>query len=243
MTSNMLSTATPPTLTVSITQRPSENANQQEQDTATQVTATQQEITVSPNNPCPFLRALVARGDLNNDNASLQQIADAVSHIEKGADHGEQPLSPRAIKVIASVAHGFSPRQIYHNVNDGVALNQLRGKILDKKGTGSRLLNHEAVYMPQELERLKRFASPKIDQNGQQELGLNATEIDRMLEANYVRNQAHRRKIDKLLMRGEFPVLLKVLGKQGQKERYLAVSDIEHLFRDRAFPQRILERL
>ena len=45
--------------------------------------------------------------------------------------------------------------------------------------------------------------------------------------------------IDRALMIGEWPVLLKVMGKEGPGGRYLGLQDVVDLFRKRSFPERM----
>lgn len=202
---------------------------------------------VSPNNPCPFLRGLVAQGLLPDDQASLPAVVDAIHTLQQGQDpdsHGKiKPLPSAAIKAIAATANGFSPAQVAHNVRHGVQLNDLRGGPFDKEGAGSRILNTHGDYVQAELERLASFATLKTASDGQQELGLNQQQIQAMLDANFARAKGQRRALDRSLSNGEFPVLLKVLGKQGKDERYLAVKDVEQLFKQRQFPERITDRI
>lgn len=210
------------------------------------------QIDVSPNNPCPFLRGLVAQGLLPNDKASLQQVADAIHHIQDGQDpdqHGDiKPLPTSVIKLIAMTANGFSPKQVVNNAKHGVALSHLRGSPFDKHGVGSRILSQTSEYDAAELERLASFASQKTAVTGETELGLNQQQIQAMLDANSERAKDQKRPFDRMIMNGEFPILLQVLGKQtqsinGNSERYLAVSDVERLFKDRQFPARIAKRI
>ncbi|MFW2176962.1 MULTISPECIES: hypothetical protein [unclassified Moraxella] len=211
-------------------------------------------IAVSPNNPCPFLRGLVAQGLLPNDNATPQQISDAIHHIQNGQDldeHGERKKLPTsAIKLIASTANGLSPSQIWHNTRQGVKLDDLRGSPFDKHGVNSRILSQTGEYDEAELARFASFGSPKHDESDNQntEIGLNEAEIKAMLDANAERAKDQKRLFDRMIMDGEFPVLLKVLGKQGrnakgESERYLAVSDVKNLFEHRQFPERIAKRI
>ena len=46
-----------------------------------------------------------------------------------------------------------------------------------------------------------------------------------------------------LLMKFEWPVLLKIIGKGEGKDRYLSVADVRTLFNERAFPARIDQRI
>jgi len=46
-----------------------------------------------------------------------------------------------------------------------------------------------------------------------------------------------------LLMKGEWPVLLAIMGKGEGEERYLSVAEVRTLFVERRFPERIVARL
>ncbi len=197
---------------------------------------------VSPNNPCPFLRMLVAQGLLDDRMAT---IGDATEVIERVAATGEG--SPRlpgiAIRLIALLANGLGPATLLDNGLNGVKLNKLRNGPFDKQGAGSRILDKRAQVRPEELERLKSFASQKQTAGGGRELGLDAGEIDAMMDANYARAGDQRRLVDRQLMNGEWPVLLQVMGKDGAHGRYLSLREIRALFVERRLPARMMKRL
>ena len=197
---------------------------------------------VSPNNPCPFLRMLVAQGLLNDRVATL---GDATEVIERVAATGDD--SPRlpgiAIRLIALLANGLGPAALLGNGLDGVKLNKLRNGPLDKKGVGSRILDSRAQVRPEELERLRTFASHKETAGGARELGLDAGELTAMMDANYARAGDKRRLIDRQLMNGEWPILLQVMGKDGKHGRYLSLREIRALFVERRLPTRMMKRL
>jgi hypothetical protein len=44
-------------------------------------------------------------------------------------------------------------------------------------------------------------------------------------------------------MNGEWPILLRVLGKQGKSGRYLSVADVRRLSVERQLPERMIGRL
>jgi hypothetical protein len=46
-----------------------------------------------------------------------------------------------------------------------------------------------------------------------------------------------------MLMKGEWPVLLKILGKGEGEERYLSVDEVRTLFVEKRLPERITKRL
>ena len=63
------------------------------------------------------------------------------------------------------------------------------------------------------------------------------------MDANFARGAGRRRTIDRTLMIGEWPVLLKVMGKEGPGGRYLGLQEVIDLFKNRRFPERMNERL
>lgn len=201
---------------------------------------------VSPDNPCPFLRALVSQGQLPNGDVSLAEVARVVVEVAAAGD-SEEKLPAAAVVAIALAANGLSPLQLARNALGGVTLNELRNGPLDKKGAGSRILDAKAKVNAAELARLDTFASDKLDADGQTERGLDLAEITRMMDANFERAAGHRRLIDRKLMDGEWPILLKVMGKQGSKQGkkglYLSLKDVAELFEERTLPERMMRRL
>ena len=197
---------------------------------------------VSPNNPCPFLRALVAEGILDN---TVSTIGDATEAIERVAASGEgSPSLPSlAIRLIAVLANGLGPATVLQSAMSGVKLNALRNGPFDKKGAGSRILTSRAIVSEPQLERLKQFASAKIPAEGRAELGLDAAELQAMMDANYERAVGRRRLLDRTIMEGEWPILLEVMGKPGKRGRYLSLKEIRTLFVERRLPDRMIKRL
>jgi hypothetical protein len=197
---------------------------------------------VSPDNPCPFLRALVAQGLLADDVEPIGQVADTIVRVARTGDG--QPLLPGpAIRAVALVANGLSPAQVARNGLGGLRLNELRNGPLDKKGVGSGILSSDGKVSKAELKRLGEFAVDQVGEDGEVEPGLGAAELKRMMDANFARAEGRRRKVDRAMMDAEWPVLLKVMGKRGRKGRYLSLKDVERLFTERSFPQRMVERL
>ena len=197
---------------------------------------------VSPNNPCPFLRALVSEGMLDN---TVSTVGDATAAIERVAASGDgSPSLPGiAIRLIAVLANGLGPGTVLQSALHGVKLNALRNGPFDKKGAGSRILNSRGVVSQAQLERLKEFASRKHPVHGSGELGLDDSELQVMMDANYVRAAGHRRLLDRTIMEGEWPILLEVMGKEGKTGRYLSLKEIRTLFVQRQLPGRMLKRL
>lgn len=196
---------------------------------------------VSPGNPCPFLRGLVAAGGLDDHQDSLSKLGQVVSQVSAGP--GDAPLPPLAICAVALVGNGLSPQSLMLSLLNGLRLDELRNGPLDKKGVGSKILDaHGEVDMPQ-LARLGDFASSKTDAHGGKELGLDAEELRTMMDANFARAAASRRHIDRVLMDGEWPVLLRVMGKPCSAGRYLSLEELGDLFIERRLPERLVQRL
>ena len=84
-----------------------------------------------------------------------------------------------------------------------------------------------------ELARLAEFGKDRADPRGGTERGLTASEINTYMNANFERAKGHRRRIDRKLMKGEWPVLLDIMGKGEGEHRYLSVAEVRTLF-DRA---------
>ncbi len=195
-------------------------------------------IPVSPQNPCPFLRALVAQGQLADDTEPLAHVA---SVIAATARRGEgKPLLPAAVIYgIAMIANGIGPLSVLGANLGGLKLNALRGGPLDKKGAGSGILNHEGVVDKKELSRLANYASDQHDRQGNTEKGLRLADLTAYMDDNFKRAAGHRRLIDRQLMNGEWPILLKVMGKKGTAGRYLSLKEVQTLFTKRQLPARM----
>lgn len=197
---------------------------------------------VSSGNPCPFLRALVAQGQLPDGEVPIGELTRTIVRVAR-AGEGAPELPGPAIRAIALVANGLGLPQLVRNTASGVRLNALRGGPLDKQGSGSRILDAQAQVDEAQLARLYEFAGDKTDAHGQVERGLDAQDLERMMDANFERAAGHRRAIDRRLMNGEFPILLKVMGKDGPGGRYLSLADLRTLVVERQLPQRMRERL
>jgi hypothetical protein len=197
---------------------------------------------VSANNPCPFLRALVARGRLPDDKAPIGEVTKTIIGVAKTGD-GAPALPGAAIRAIALMANGLSPFQLTRNGLGGLRINELRGGPLDKRGAGSGILDGRAKINGVELDRLDAFASDQQDADGQTERGLNIDDLKRMMDANFERAAGRRRRIDRRLMDGEWPILLQVMGKHGKAGRYLSVAEVRNLFVERRLPERMVKKL
>ena len=196
---------------------------------------------VSPGNPCPFLRGLVAAGHLDGHEEPLSTLSKVVAQASAGP--GQTPLPTLAISAIALVANGLSPLSLTQRLLGGVHLDGLRNGPLDKKGAGSRILDAQGEVDLPELARLGEFASRKTDDQGHTELGLDAGQLRTMMDSNFARAAGARRFIDRALMDGEWPVLLRVMGKPSATGRYLSLDELGELFMARRLPERVTQRL
>src|ERR1700747_1424681 len=199
------------------------------------------QIPVSPNNPCPSLRALVAGGFVGGHIVPLPKLTRTIE-----AATGEKGLKERlaglAIYGVALVANGLSLRRLWRSWRSGAQLDALRDGPLDKHGVGSRILDVKAEVHEAEIARLAEFGKDWPDPAGGVERGLTSREITAYMKANFERAKGSRRPIDRVLMKGEWPILLNVMGKGEGKTRYLSVAEVRTLFVERRFPARIVER-
>src|ERR1700720_272718 len=98
------------------------------------------QIPVSPNNPCPFLRAAVAGGFVGGHIVSLATLSHTVE-----AASGETGLKKKVVglktRMVALIANGLSPLRLLRSWWSGAVLDELRNGPLDKHGVGSRIPN------------------------------------------------------------------------------------------------------
>ena len=205
--------------------------------------ATGRPIAVSPDNPCPFLRAVVSEGYVGGHDVPLGTLAQTVQ-----AASGKTGLAKVKVgietRLVALVANGLSPFRLIRSWWSGATLDELRNGPLDKHGVGSRILDANAHVHEDEIARLATFGKERPDpMGGGMEIGLSSSEITTYMNANFERAKGHRRAIDRKLMNGEWPVLLNVMGKGEGEERYLSVAEVRTLFTERRLPERINARL
>jgi hypothetical protein len=198
--------------------------------------------TVSPNNPCPFLRALVAGGHLSGHLEPLAKIADTI--VAAGGESVTEPQLPRSkVYFIAMIANGLGPARLARSIRNGAQLDALRDGPFDKRGAGSRVLQPTGRIDENELARLDQFATDKVDSSGAAERGLGIQQLRTMMDANFARAAGKRRRIDRALMNDEWPVLLRVMGKVSAHGRYLSLTELRTLFVEQRLPPRITQRL
>ncbi len=80
---------------------------------------------VSPNNPCPFLRALVAAGFIDGHIVPLAKLAKTVEAAsgEKGL---QKSLAGLKVYLVALIANGLSPLRLLRSFWSGAQLDALR---------------------------------------------------------------------------------------------------------------------
>ena len=197
------------------------------------------QIAVSPDNPCPFLRALVANGYVGGHVVPLSKLAETIELAS-----GEQGLKETMVGLETKmVANGLNPFRLVKSATEGAVLDELRNGPLDKHGAGSRILGVDAKVHLDEIDRLATFGKPCNDPAGGTETGLTAQEIETFMAANLKRAGDAAHWYYPMLMKGEWPVLLNILGKGEGEARYLSVADVRTLFVERKLPDRITARL
>jgi hypothetical protein len=205
-------------------------------------TALAGQFPVSSNNPCPFLRALVANGYVGGHVVPLSRLAELI-----GAASGETGFAQTKVRIetrmVAVIANGLGPARVFKSATSGAVLDELRDGPLDKHGGGSRILDAEARVHEDQIDRLATFGKDCKDPAGGIELGLTAKEIEAFMAANIERDGDAARWYFPILMKGEWPVLLKILGKGEGEARYLSVAEVRTLFVERRLPERITARL
>ena len=95
----------------------------------------------------------------------------------------------------------------------------------------------------EQIERFAGFGREYANPDGGTERGLNAKEIKTFMAENLKRDGDKARWTYPIMMQGEWPVLLDILGKGEGEARYLSVADVRTLFVDRKLPKRITDRL
>src|SRR5258705_8650732 len=142
---------------------------------------------VSPNNPCPFLRALVANGYVGGHVVPLSKLSEMI-----GAASGETGSAKKKVGLetwmVAVIANGLGPLRVLKSATSGAVLDELRDGPLDKHGGGSRILDVDAKVHEDEIARLAGFGKDLKDPDGGVERGLTAKEIDTFMKANLKRD-------------------------------------------------------
>jgi hypothetical protein len=195
---------------------------------------------VSPNNPCPFLRALVANSYVGGHVVPLSKLCGAIE-AASGKQGMEKTKAGIAAYLIALIANGFA--HVPASATSGAVLDELRNGPLDKHGAGSRILGVDAQVHTDEIDRFASFGQDCREPSGGTERGLTAKDIDIFMAANLKRAGDQARWSYPYMMKGEWPILLDILGKGEGDEKYLSVAEVLTLFVDRRLPDRIAARL
>jgi hypothetical protein len=203
---------------------------------------TEQRPTISPGNPCPMLRALVNGGHVPDPGTSLKRIGSIAARLSGTATKPNRVTGVLTM-LVAAIANGLNPLTIIRNLLRGIRFDQLRDGPLDKHGVGSGVLDAQGKVSATNLERLGTFASDKTDLSGTIESGLSEHEIVAMMDANLARAGRRARAIDRRLMDAEFPILLKMIGKDGTAGRYLSLAELRTLIIDERLPVRVTAQL
>jgi hypothetical protein len=189
-----------------------------------------------------MLRALVAGGHLPAEGARLGAIGAVAARLAGTPDQPDR-MTNVTTRLVAMIANGLNPLTITRNLLHGVRFDQLRDGPLDKHGVGSGVLDAKGAVDDANLDRIDQFASDKTDLSGTVERGLDAAEIVSMMDANFARAGSRRRAIDRTLMNGEFPLLLRMMGKDGIAGRYLNLAELRTLVCEQRLPARVTTRL
>jgi len=198
------------------------------------------QIAVSPDNPCPFLRALVAGGYVGGHTVSLAELCRRIE--AASGEHGVKETMV-GIKTYLVAAGANGPLHLIKSATSGAVLDELRNGPLDKHGAGSRILDVTGHVREDEIDRLASFGKDCRDPAGGTERGLTAKQIETFMAANLKRAGDAAKFYYPLLMKGEWPVLFNIMGKGECDERYLSVAEVRTLFVERRFPERIMARL
>ena len=191
---------------------------------------------VSPNNPCPFLRALVANGYVDGHIVPRSKLSEtiALASGKKGLAETWAKLETYGVTLVANGSK---------TTLAGLVLDELRNGPLDKHGAGSRILGVDARVHEDEIERLATFGQECNNPAGGTERGLTAKQINTYMAANIKRAGDAARFYYPKLMEKEWPVLLDFLGKGEGEDRYLSVAEVRTLIVEHRFPDRVTARL
>src|SRR5262249_35844040 len=124
-----------------------------------------QPIAVSPNNPCPFLRAVAWEGYGGGHDVPLGTLAQTVQ-AASGKTGIEKVSVGIKTRLVALIANGLSPFRLIRSWWSGATLDELRDGPLDKHGVGSRILDVHAHVHEDEIARLASFGKERLEAMG-----------------------------------------------------------------------------
>ncbi len=139
-------------------------------------------------------------------------------------------------RLVALVGNGFNPVRLLRSLWSGAKLDALRDGPLDKHGAGSRILDASANVSEAELARFAGFGKDQATPDGGTELGAHAARHHDLHGRELRTRKGSRRAIGRLLMNGEWPVLLGIMGKGEGEGRYLSVAEVRALLAERRLP-------
>jgi len=197
-----------------------------------------EQVSVSPNNPCPFLRALVANGYVDGHIVPLSRLSETIG-MASGKTGRQRKIAEMKTWGVAVLANGHPVT----SARSGAVLDELRNGPLDKHGAGSRILGVDAHVHEDQIDRLASFGQDYPNSDGGTERGLNAKQIKTYMADNLKRAGKEGSLSYRIMMAGEWPILLEMLGKGEGDARYLSIADVRTLFVDRKLPKRITDRL
>jgi hypothetical protein len=151
------------------------------------------QIPVSSNNPCPFLRGLVAGGYVGGHVVPLPKLTGTIEGAT-GKKGLPERLAGMEIYLVALIANGLSPLRLFKSWWSGAVLDELRNGPLDKHGVGSRILTVDGEVDEAEIARLAEFGSDYAAPGGGTERGLNSEQITTYMNANFAQYQRQRRR-------------------------------------------------
>src|ERR1700760_4468852 len=100
---------------------------------ATSSAGSSQQIPVSPDNPCPFLRGLVAGGFVDGHTVPLPKLTSTIE-AATGETGVKRRIAGAKVYVVALFANGLQPLRVLKSWWSGADLDQLRDGPLDKHG-------------------------------------------------------------------------------------------------------------
>lgn len=121
---------------------------------------------VSKNNPCPFLRAMAAYGFLKERAENIFKLTKSIAKAG-GNTEAEGKLSKGILFIIALIANGLNPIRILKSLFLGPDIGNLRNGPLDKKGSGSRIIDANGSINSTELNRLESYSIELLDPDTQ----------------------------------------------------------------------------
>ena len=199
------------------------------------------QVAVSANNPCPFLRALVANGTVGGHIVPLSKLRDVIE-AASGKQGAEKTKAGIATYLIALIANGFAhvPRQ-----------RRVRGRSLTScataRSTSTAPDRASSAWMRRCIWTRSTVSRPSATTAKIHPAAPSVACRRRRSTPSWRQTSSvpgiRRNGPTRYMMKGEWPVLLDILGKGEGDARYLSVAEVRTLFVDRRLPDRIAARL